>query len=79
MSSENEIKLVSELKINTNALDKYLFQFLKDNLRVSIGDKFETNYGNCYTTIEVYLYLLNPETNKEEQISCESIQLPYER
>ncbi len=52
--------------------EQQIFEYLKDNLRVSFDDYPETDYGNSYQVVKLKLFLTNPETKKDEVISSDS-------
>lgn len=56
-------------------LNKEIFDFLSNNLRLEIGDDTGFDYGRKYRELRIKLILMNPETQQEEIISSETISL----
>jgi hypothetical protein len=58
---------------------KELFEFLKENLTLDIGDSYESDYGReglkTYKSYTIKLLLTNPETNKTETIGTVSLSM----
>lgn len=57
------------------AIDRRLFQFIKENVRIGVSDYGETDYGCSYTVVEVTLYITDPDTDKEEQINSQTVRI----
>lgn len=55
-----------------------IFEFLRDNLSLSLDEDYGSDYGRFYRHFEIRLSLTNPETGKDETISYQSFSIDLE-
>jgi hypothetical protein len=54
-----------------------LYEFIRDNVSISVDTYPETDYGRSCTVVKIRLLVNNPETDKSEVISTETFTMDH--
>lgn len=56
-------------------MEKEIYEFLSNNLRLDIDDNCSVDYGRSFRELTIRLLLKNPETGCEETLSSHQVSI----